>query len=407
MRSSEPSVVADGARACRRVLRGLGLALLLAAATMTPAVARQPVLPVGGAGTGSVVGISVNGTSAFPASALGSLGFSLASSESGLAAALGGDTIRFWTTSPFIRAGAAVYQLAFPVSRVDGETFLPEQFFIQWLPSRFPDRFAFRAGALEVLGAVAAAPAPSASAPAGSVARQAARVVIIDPGHGGRDPGKVGPNGLRESDVVLLIGQRLAAVLRDRGYEVHMTRDSDTFVPLAERTRLANEWQADRPGTVLLSIHANSFESAGVRGFETFFLSEARTEDERRVAEMENAVVRFEENPRRPSGSDLDRVLVNLRSEYLTRASHDLAAIMQQRMAAFHPGPNRGVKRAPFFVLVGAVMPAVLVETAFISNREEANLLGSQAFQQSLAWGLADGVDEFFGRNEHLWTQAR
>jgi N-acetylmuramoyl-L-alanine amidase len=204
-----------------------------------------------------------------------------------------------------------------------------------------------------------------------------------------------------------MVSQRLAAVLRERGYEVHMTRTSDVFVPLAERTRLANQWQAGRPGTVFLSVHANSFTSAAVRGFETFFLSEARTEDERRVAEMENAVIRFEDNPQRPTGSGLEQILLNLHSEYLTRASHDLAAIMQDRMAAFHPGPNRGVKRAPFYVLVGAVMPAVLIETAFISNRDEANLLGTQSFQQRLAWGIADGVDEFFRRNEHLWAGTR
>lgn len=416
VRSSGLFVAADTAAYAR--LRGLALALLIVATVTTPALARQPALVLSGAGTAPIAGVHLDGAVAFPASALGSLGFTLAASDVGFAAALGNDTIRFWTTSPFIRAGDVVYQLAYPVTRVDGETYLPEQFFIQWLPSRMPGRFVFRAGTLEVLGTVAAATAsPPASArsedrpenrPEGRPqGRAATRVVVIDPGHGGRDPGKVGPNGLRESDVVLMIGQRLAGILRDRGYEVHMTRDSDTFVPLAERTRLANEWQADRPGTVFLSIHANAFESPGVRGFETFFLSEARTEDERRVAEMENAVIRFEENPQRPAGTGLDQVLVNLRNEYLTRASHDLAAIMQQRMAVFHPGPNRGVKRAPFYVLVGAVMPAVLVETAFISNREEAGLLGTQAFQQSLAWGIADGVDEFFSRNEHLWTQGR
>jgi N-acetylmuramoyl-L-alanine amidase len=86
------------------------------------------------------------------------------------------------------------------------------------------------------------------------------------------------------------------------------------------------------------------------------------------------------------------------------RASHDLAAVMQEKLMAFHPGPNRGVKRAGFYVLVGAIMPAVLVETAFITNREEAGLLGTSTFQQKIAWGIADGVDEFFRRNEYLWS---
>jgi N-acetylmuramoyl-L-alanine amidase len=443
-RSSGPFAVAEPHTSRR--LRTWVLSLLLLAAVAAPAAPQQPVLRMAGE---PVTGLMVTDAAVFPVSALARLGFGVDVSDAGFTARLDADTLRFWTTSPFFRAGQAVLQLAFPVTVHDGVAYLPEQFFIQWLPAAFPQRFQFRDGALARhdaagAGAQAAAaaqpPAPPAQAapPAGTATppqappartppaqlpptqtppadaaaerraqRSAQRVVIIDAGHGGRDPGKVGPNGLRESDVALLVSQRLAAVLRDRGYEVHMTRTSDTFVPLAERTRLANQWQADRPGTVFLSIHANSFESANVRGFETFFLSEARTDDERRVAEMENAVIRFEDNPQRPGGNDLDQVLVNLRSEYLTRASHDLAAIMQTRMAAFHPGPNRGVKRAPFYVLVGAVMPAVLIETAFISNRDEANLLGTQSFQQSLAWGIADGVDEFFQRNEHLWTQGR
>jgi N-acetylmuramoyl-L-alanine amidase len=209
------------------------------------------------------------------------------------------------------------------------------------------------------------------------------------------------------SHVTLMVSQRVAAVLRDRGYEVHLTRTTDTLISLADRPRLANRWRGDRQRAVFLSIHANSAPSTAARGFETFFLSEARTDDERRVAELENDAIRFEEAPERISANGLDQILGSLHSEYLTRASHDLATVMQQKLATFHPGPNRGVKRAGFYVLVGAIMPAVLIETAFLSNRAEADLLGTQSFQQSLAWGIADGVDEFFRRNEHLWSQER
>jgi N-acetylmuramoyl-L-alanine amidase len=453
VKSSVQSAVGKGTRIvaatapARPVARGAVFAaalLIMLGGPSSPLSAQQPVMRIGDQ---EIQGFSDAGSAYFPAAALHRLGFRLQSSDASLAASLDSDTLRFWSTSPFFRDGSTVAQLAFPVRFMDSEAYLPEQFFIQWLPARFPARFEFRGGAVAVRGeppapavqtpapavqtAVPSSPttSPTAAAtgarpqirdsaaaaapvsrPAGSAAARPAagpRVVVIDPGHGGRDPGKVGPNSLRESDVTLMVAQRLATVLRERGYEVHMTRTTDTFVPLAERTRLANQWQAGRPGSVFLSIHANSFTSANVRGFETFFLSEARTEDERRVAEMENAVIRFEDNPQRPAGNGLDQILLNLHSEYLTRASHDLAAIMQDRMAAFHPGPNRGVKRAPFYVLVGAVMPAVLIETAFISNREEANLLGSQSFQQRLAWGIADGVDEFFRRNEHLWAGSR
>jgi N-acetylmuramoyl-L-alanine amidase len=257
----------------------------------------------------------------------------------------------------------------------------------------------------------AAAPSAGTAAPASRAAeaRRANndRVVIIDPGHGGRDPGKIAPNGVREKVVTLAISQRLAAILRERGYEVHLTRTTDTLIALADRPRIANRLRSDRPGAVFLSIHANSAPSSSARGFETFFLSEARTEDERRVAEAENSAIRFEDQPVVPTEEGLDRILSNLRSEFLTRASHDLAAVMQEKMATVHPGPNRGVKRAGFYVLVGAIMPAVLIETAFLSNRAEADLLGTQAFQQKVAWGIADGVDEFFRRNEHLWVGER
>src|SRR5690606_7098916 len=131
-------------------------------------------------------------------------------------------------------------------------------------------------------------------------------------------------------------------------------------------------------------------------GFETFFLSDARTEDERRVAEMEHESIRFDENHGSAAEDDgLGQIHNTLRSEFLMRASHDLAATVQSNLAAFHPGPNRGVKRAGFYVLVGTIMPAVLIETAFISNRSEAGLLGTKSFQEKIAWGIADSVDEF------------
>jgi N-acetylmuramoyl-L-alanine amidase len=412
------------------LLRPAAAALLLGAAVLAaPARAQEPALRISGAAASDVTGLQLDGATAYPVTALELLGFRLASTPAGLNAILDADTLRFWTTSPFFRSASRVHQLAMPVTFASGVTWIPEQFFIQWLPAAYPDRFEFRGGTLVVHGAQTATPVasvPPAAAPAAAAAPRApqpapqaapprgaartsaadARVVIIDPGHGGRDPGKIGPNGLREKDVTLMISQRVAAVLRDRGYEVHLTRTTDTLISLADRPRLANRWRGDRQAAVFLSIHANSAPSTTARGFETFFLSEARTDDERRVAELENEAIRFEEVPMRHSGNGLDQILGSLHSEYLTRASHDLAGVMQEKLATFHPGPNRGVKRAGFYVLVGAIMPAVLIETAFLSNRSEADLLGTQSFQQSLAWGIADGVDEFFRRNEHLWSRA-
>ncbi|HSK21188.1 MAG TPA: N-acetylmuramoyl-L-alanine amidase [Longimicrobiales bacterium] len=411
------------ARGPRRHLTGAVLMFAAATALAAPpdAAAQQPFLRIGVAGE-VIRGVEVDGTTAFPAASLESLGFRVSAGPSGTLAVMGADTLRFWNTSPFFRAGTTVHQLAFATHERDGAIWLPEQFFIQWLPVTFPDRFQYRGGVLLTVGgsiSTVASAAPSATErsraaparekpaarrdePAASRARSP-RVVVIDPGHGGRDPGKIGTNGLREKDVTLLVSQRLAAVLEERGYEVHLTRTTDEYISLYDRPKLANEWKGDRPVAVFLSIHANSAPPASARGFETFFLSDARTADERRVAEMENESTRFDEHGPSAPDAGLDQILSTLRSDFLMRASHDLASVVQQRMADFHPGPNRGVKRAGFVVLVGTVMPAVLIETGFLSNRDDARLLGTQSFQQKLAWGIADSVDEFFARNEHLW----
>src|SRR5690606_42087182 len=178
------------------------------------------------------------------------------------------------------------------------------------------------------------------------------------------------------------------------------------WIALAERPRMANEWKAGRPAALFISIHANSATNPSVKGFETFFLSAARTEDERRVAEMENAAVEFEDGGEAVEShdQDLDWILNTLRNDFYLRASNDLAEVIQRKIGAIHPGPNRGVKQAGFRVLIGAFMPAVLVELAFISNREEAQLLGSATFQRRVSRALADAIDEFFRTHEHLWV---
>lgn len=376
-------------------LRATLLGLLLAAA---PVAAQQPTLRVG---TDVVQGTrAADGAALFPSRALELLGYRITATESAFTAVLDSDTLHFELGSPFFRAGSRTLQLVRRVDRVNGVWHLPEQLFIRTLPTTLPARFAYRDGGVQRVDAVVTT--PPARSPA-AAARRTTRVVVLDPGHGGRDPGKIGPNGIREKDVTLLIAQRVAVALRARGYEVHMTRTTDTLIALSDRPRLANEWRGDRPVALFLSIHANAATAASARGFETFFLSEARTEDERRVAAMENEAVRFEETPAAPAAAGLDQILSGLRSDFLTRASHDLASVMQERMATFHPGPNRGVKRGGLVVLIGSIMPAVLIEVGFLSNRTEAELIATPAFQNRLATAISDGVDEFFRRNEHLW----
>lgn len=376
-------------------MRRFLLLVLASAVTASTAAAQQATeLRIIAGRDVRVAGQLLDGSAAYPAAALQALGGDVRQDATGASAILFGDTLAFSTWSPYFRVGPLVHQLAFAIRPHGGELLFPEQLFIEWLPKRYPERLEFRDGALRVRGAVAA-----------GEARPPTRVVVLDPGHGGRDSGKIGPTGLREKDAALMISQRLAELLRARGYEVHLTRTTDTLIALADRPRLANRWKNGRPRALFMSIHCNSVSTPSVRGFETFLLAEAQTEDERRVAEMENAVVALEDGPSVPELPEVDQILQGLRNEFYVRASNDLAEVVQSSLASFHTGPNRGVKRAGFRVLVGAFMPAVLVEVAFISNPQEARALGTPDFRDQVATALATAVDDFFEGHEHLWAE--
>lgn len=236
-----------------------------------------------------------------------------------------------------------------------------------------------------------------------SAAAQAAKstrpLVVIDAGHGGVDPGARGPGGAREKTVTLAVARELAALLREQGdLEVRMTRDRDTLISLRDRPRMANRWRgvngkSDRPA-LFLSIHCNADASPSARGFETFFLSEAKTEDARRVAAMENAAQQYEK-PERRSGDALSFILNDLRQNLYLRESSGWAERIQQRLETVHVGPDRGVKQAGFVVLNGAFMPAVLVELGFITNPREEAMLTDPASQRRIARQLARAVNDY------------
>ena len=393
------------------------LLLILVVALLQPlgAWAQTPALRIDtGAGMQNVEIESGRGNAVFLLSSLEPLGARLFTDAHGARLRIFDDTIVFETGSPFVRIGKRAFQLIAPVRRDNGSTLVAVQFLTEMLPQLYPNRFEYRNNTLKVAQTEAptaqAAPAHApalAQAPAHArtlPANAEARVVIIDAGHGGIDSGKVGPNGLAEKTVTLTVANKLAALLRDRGYEVHMTRTADTLIALADRPRFANQWKNGRPATLFISIHANAGDSRAT-GYETYFLSEARTEDERRVAEMENTPVAIEDRAA-AKGPAIDQLLTGLRNDYYQRASNDFAEVIQRELAAFHPGPSRGVKQAGFRVLVGAVMPAVLVEIAFISNPGEAHLLGTAAFQDKIAYSLSRSIANFFDSHQRLWQDA-
>ena len=245
--------------------------------------------------------------------------------------------------------------------------------------------------------AAAAAPAPSPAGPA-PAPPPAARAVVIDPGHGGDETGAIGPGNVVEKEITLDIASRLAAILgRDPLVRPVLTRTTDTIVSLDERAAIANHEKA----AVFLSIHANSSRASGAHGSETYYLSLGSTDS------VSAAVARDENSPAAAPGAnatpgaapapppppaDLDFILWDMAQSAHLKESAALAESIQNELNNLLHTENRGIKQAPFRVLVGATMPAVLVETAFISNPDEAKELASPDFRQSIAEAIARAV---------------
>jgi len=223
-----------------------------------------------------------------------------------------------------------------------------------------------------------------------SLARQlglGARKIVIDAGHGGHDPGTLGRGGLQEKDLVLDVAVRLQRLVRDElGAEVVMTRSTDVFVPLEERTAIANAQGAD----LFLSIHANSSRNPGVRGIETYFLNFAQDPHAEAVAARENAI-----SP--ATLKDLQNLVKAIALNSKIDESRDFASSVQEAMVqTIRPiAPDvsdRGVRTAPFYVLIGANMPSILAEIAFVSNPQEERLLRTPEHRDRIARSLLDGV---------------
>lgn len=211
--------------------------------------------------------------------------------------------------------------------------------------------------------------------------------IVLDPGHGGNDLGTVGPNGLLEKDLTLAIARELKTLLEQgMGAQVFLTRDTDVYVSLEERTALANHYRAD----LFLSIHANSSRSHSTSGVETYYLDFATTDAEREIAARENATSMR-------SVSELENLVQKIARAEKSAESRELASIMQKRL---HLGArrllpatkDRGVRSAPFIVLIGAKMPSILAEVAFISNPKDEGVLSREEGRKAMAQALYDGI---------------
>lgn len=217
--------------------------------------------------------------------------------------------------------------------------------------------------------------------------------VVIDPGHGGRDHGALGPRGEREKDIVLAVSRKLGAYLEELlGINVVYTRTDDTFIPLNERGRLANR----AGGKLFVSLHANSAPDRRAQGTETFFVGMHKSDAARRVMERENEVIRFEEDTSvYEQFTPDDLVRLQLAQSAYMRHSEALASEIQSQFRDRVGRRNRGVKQAGFYVLWSASMPAVLVELGFLSNPAEARFMASDEGQTYLASAIFRSIRTF------------
>jgi N-acetylmuramoyl-L-alanine amidase len=216
-------------------------------------------------------------------------------------------------------------------------------------------------------------------------------VIVIDPGHGGSETGAVGPDGTNEKDVVLGIARKLKSILENSGNRVILTRDGDQQITLDDRTALANNNKAD----LFISIHANATLRGYGKGAETYFLSTQATDDEtRNLAAVENNAIGLDQEA--PGvGNDLKLILWDMaQTEYLSESSQ-LAEMVQKEMNETLGVTNRGIKQAPFRVLMGATMPAVLIEIGFINNPAEEKMMKDSEYQLKIAKAIFRSVQAF------------
>jgi len=215
--------------------------------------------------------------------------------------------------------------------------------------------------------------------------------IVIDAGHGGHDTGTIGPTGLMEKDLCLDVALRLGKIIQQRlpGADIVFTRSDDTFIPLEDRTRIANEAKAD----LFISIHANSSPDHGARGIETYYLNMKGSPEAMAVAARENAVSQ-------QGIHDLEEVVKKIARTEKIDESRELAEDVQDSLSkriqkASKPVKNRGVRKAPFVVLIGADMPSILTEISFLSNPSDEQLLKKPEYRQRVAEGLYQGVSDY------------
>ena len=226
--------------------------------------------------------------------------------------------------------------------------------------------------------------------------------IVLDAGHGGKDPGTMGQRGTKEKDIALDITKRVGLLLeKNTKLKVIYTREEDIFIPLWKRTKIANESN----GKMFLSIHLNGSPNKSAYGFETYLLRPGKTEDAIEVASRENEVIKFEERTdnryKDLSGENL--IMATMAQSVFMKESEELAAMIQEEMAKKIKSKNRGVKQAGFHVLIGASMPNILIEAGYLTNRNEEKNLRNAKYRQTIANCIYKAIVKFrYSREQYL-----
>ncbi|MCD4829175.1 MAG: N-acetylmuramoyl-L-alanine amidase [Candidatus Cloacimonetes bacterium] len=363
------------------------ITLLILALLVTSQVAGQSLFVVFDSGPAPepVQVATIGGVRCFPALALNRVfGASVSDDlpDRRLRVTLYGEQFIFLIDSPYVNHGSNRFNCTWPVRRQGDRYYLPLTFLTQILPLALPDKIRYDVDARELHAAL---PMDNTIS-----------TIYIDPGHGGKDPGALGyTRGVFEKDVVLSVALMLKERLEREldGVKVVLTRDDDTFIPLNARSRMANEGGGD----LFISLHCNAHRDRSCNGVEVYFLSTAKTTDERAVEALENSVVyKYEGGAEALQRyDDLSFILMDMAQTEQLHESSELAYKLLANMVSTTSMNNRGVRQANLYVLRVSYMPAVLVELGFISNRSEEKRLLDAEMQQNLVEALAEGIKSF------------
>lgn len=288
-----------------------------------------------------------------------------------------------------------------PVIREKGEIFLPVQIFSSSLSKFFPGiEIARNHNSITAKNIREPEPGPDIPGPVviQKTSKDKISFIIIDPGHGGKDPGAIG-RGTHEKHITLRVARYIAGELRSSlpDIRVILTRNRDQFIELSKRTEIANKHLRNNSNGIFVSVHVNASLSKKISGFETYFLSQNPTNDEARTtATLENNVIIMENKSSKGRYNDVEYLEALMLTTQIQKESSLLAVSVQKNLDKnIHEFQSRGVKKADFFVLRGALMPAALVEIGYISNYKELQYLKKTHYQKKIAKGISNGIIRF------------